>query len=250
MEELDRWAVTRLNALITKCFAGYDVYDFNTVTHAINDFCVVDMSNFYLDIIKDRLYCETRDGLRRRSAQTALFLILDTMTRIMAPILAYTADEIWQAMPHRKEDDGRNVVFNEMQKPFDAYALSAGEMARWDKLIALRTDVNAVLEEKRAAKLIGKSLEAKVTLFAEGAEAAAALEALKGLDLAELFIVSAAEIADAAPADARKGESFPGVAVAAGAAPGEKCPRCWVHSTEADADGLCPRCAKVVSFLK
>ena len=250
MEELDRWAVTKLGGLITKCFAGYDVYDFNTVTHAVNDFCVVDMSNFYLDIIKDRLYCELRDGARRRSAQTALFLILDTMTRIMAPILAYTADEIWQAMPHRAGDDGRNVVFNEMHKPFEAYALSADEMARWDKLIALRTDVNAVLEEKRAAKLIGKSLEARVTLCAADAEAAAVLEALKGLDLAELFIVSAVELADAPCADAKPGAAFPGIAVAADAAPGEKCPRCWVHSTAADAEGLCPRCARVVSFLK
>ena len=250
MEELDRWAITRLNALITKCFAGYDVYDFNTVTHAVNDFCVVDMSNFYLDIIKDRLYCEARDGARRRSAQTALFLILDAMTRIMAPILAYTADEIWLAMPHRAGDDARNVVFNEMHKPFADYALSADEMARWDKLVALRTDVNAVLEEKRAAKLIGKSLEAQVTLCPAGPDAAAVLDALKGLDLAELFIVSAVRIADAAPADARRGENCPAIAVAADAAPGEKCPRCWVHSTEADADGLCPRCAKVVSFLK
>jgi len=249
MEALDRWAITRLNALIERCFAGYDSFDFNTVTHAVNDFCVVDMSNFYLDIIKDRLYCESRDGLRRRSAQTALFLILDTMTRIMAPILAYTADEIWQSMPHRAEDDARNVVFNEMHKPFTAYALTDTEMARWDKLIALRTDVNAVLEEKRAAKLIGKSLEAKVTLFASDADGAAVLSALEGLDLAELFIVSAVAVAGAAPADARRSESFPGVAVAADPAPGVKCPRCWVLSTEADADGLCPRCAKVVSFL-
>jgi isoleucyl-tRNA synthetase len=250
MEELDRWAVTRLNALIERCFAGYDGFDFNTVTHAVNDFCVVDMSNFYLDIIKDRLYCEARDGLRRRSAQTALFLILDTMTRIMAPILAYTADEIWQSMPHRAEDDARNVVFNEMHRPFAAYALTDAEMARWDKLIALRNDVNAVLEEKRAAKLIGKSLEAKVTLCPADADARAVLDALQGLDLAELFIVSAVAVADAAPAGARAGESFPGIAVAAEPAPGDKCPRCWVLSTQADADGLCPRCAKVVSFLK
>ncbi len=250
MEELDRWAVTKLNALITRCFAAYDGFDFNTVTHAVNDFCVVDMSNFYLDIIKDRLYCEARDGARRRSAQTALFLILDTMTRIMAPILAYTADEIWQAMPHRAADDARNVVFNEMHAPFSAYALTDAEMARWDRLIALRTDVNAVLEEKRAAKLIGKSLEAKVVLSPAGADAAAALDALKGLDLAELFIVSAVETAAEAPEGARPGENFPGVSVAAEAAPGVKCPRCWVHSTAADAEGLCPRCAKVVSFLK
>ena len=142
---------------------------------------------------------------------------------------------------------------SKVTKPVEFFGFTPGdarEMARWDKLIALRTDVNAVLEEKRAQKLIGKSLEAKVSLFPADADAAAALDALKGLDLAELFIVSAVEVCSAAPADARPGESFPGVAVTAEAAPGVKCPRCWIHSTEADADGLCPRCARVVSFLQ
>ena len=152
MEELDRWAITRLNALIEKCAQAYDDYEFNAVTHAVNDFCVVEMSNFYLDIIKDRLYCEETDGALRRSAQTALFLILDTMTKIMAPILCFTGDEIWQAMPHRAGDDGRNVVFNEMNKPFTDYALDADAMAKWDKIIAVRTAVNGVLETARAEK--------------------------------------------------------------------------------------------------
>ena len=274
MLELDRWAVTRLNALITRCFAGYDGFDFNTVTHAINDFCVVDMSNFYLDIIKDRLYCEARDGLRRRSAQTALFLILDTMSRIMAPILAYTADEIWQAMPHRKGDDARNVVFNDMNKPFTDYALDADTMAKWDTLIRVREDVNGVLEQARGEKRIGKALEAQVSLQASGirhqasgdegsacrdgsqpsaaalADAAAALDAISGLDLAELFIVSAVSLA-AASGDGitAQGTNYPGLTITVSEAAGEKCPRCWMHSTQANEDGLCPRCARVVATL-
>ena len=101
MLELDRWAVTRLNALIEKCDQAYNDYEFLVVTHAVNDFCVVELSNFYLDIIKDRLYCDETDGLARRSAQTALYLILDTITKIMAPILCFTGDEIWLAMPHK-----------------------------------------------------------------------------------------------------------------------------------------------------
>ena len=249
MAALDRWAVTRLNALIEKCFAAYDGYDFSAITHAVNDFCVVEMSNFYLDIIKDRLYCDERDGLARRSAQTALWLILDTMTKIMAPILAYTCDEIWQAMPHRAGDDGRNVVFNEMNKPFADYALTADEMARWEKLIALRGDVNAVLEAQRAAKVIGKSLEAQVTLCAVDDEGKAYLAALEGFDLPELLIVSKVTVADALP-EGKPGAAVPCVAVAAGEAPGTKCPRCWQHSEQADENGLCPRCARVVSFLK
>ena len=171
MLELDRWAVTKLNELIEKVFKAYDNYEFHVVSHAINDFCVVELSSFYLDIIKDRLYCEERNGLKRRSAQTALYLILDTMTKMFAPILAFTCDEIWQAMPHRAGDDARNVVFNDMNKPFTDYALDEDEMARWDELIALRNDVNAVLEAARADKRIGKPLEAAVTLHAGNAEA-------------------------------------------------------------------------------
>ena len=110
MLELDRWAVTRLNDLLEKVKTAYEEFEYHTVTHGVNNFCVVDLSNFYLDVIKDRLYCEERDGLPRRSAQTAIFLILDAMTRMLAPILAFTADEIWKSMPHRACDDGRNVV--------------------------------------------------------------------------------------------------------------------------------------------
>ncbi|MBQ5928913.1 MAG: isoleucine--tRNA ligase, partial [Oscillibacter sp.] len=164
MEELDKWAITRLNALIEKCFAAYDEYEFLVITHAVNDFCVVEMSNFYLDIIKDRLYCEEADGAKRRSAQTALYLILDTMTKIMAPILCFTADEIWQAMAHREGDDVRNVLFNDMNQPFADYALGEEEMAKWEKIIAVRTAVNGVLETARAEKKIGKALEAAVAL--------------------------------------------------------------------------------------
>ena len=237
MTELDRWAITRLNALIEKCFRAYDGYEFSTITHAINDFCVVELSNFYLDVIKDRLYCEERSGLVRRSAQTAMFLILDTMTKIMAPVLAYTCDEIWQAMTHRSSDDGRNVIFNEMNQPFAAYALDDETMARWDKIITARTAVNQALETARAEKKIGKSLEARVTLTV-GPELAAVAR-LDAAELADVLIVSQAEVT--------VGEAL---AVSVDAAAGEKCPRCWKHSVQADADGLCPRCAKVVSFLK
>ena len=188
MEELDRWAVTRLNALIEKCAQAYGDYEFNAVTHAVNDFCVVDMSNFYLDIIKDRLYCEERDGRKRRSAQTALFLILDTMTKIMAPILAFTCDEIWLAMPHRAGDDGRNVVFNEMNQPFADYALDEAAMARWDRIIAVRDTVNAALESARNEKRIGKSLEAAVALTVPAEDAF--LAEMDSQVLADLLIVS------------------------------------------------------------
>ena len=253
MLELDRWAVTRLNALIEKVESAYRNYEFHVVSHAINDFCVVDLSSFYLDIIKDRLYREERDGLKRRSAQTALFLILDSMTRMFAPILAFTCDEIWQAMPHRAGDDGRNVLLNEMNKPFADYALSEDEMARWEQLIALRSDVNGVLEAARADKRIGKPLEAAVALKAESKDAAELLGRVSDMDLDELLIVSECLITDdesAEDAVRGSGSAVPGLQIAVIEAPGTKCPRCWKHSLHADPEtGLCPRCAAVVAKL-
>ena len=253
MLELDRWAVTRLNALIEKVESAYRNYEFHVVSHAINDFCVVDLSSFYLDIIKDRLYCEERDGLKRRSAQTALFLILDSLTKMFAPILAFTCDEIWQAMPHRAGDDGRNVLLNEMNKPFADYALPGDEMARWEQLIALRSDVNGVLEAARADKRIGKPLEAAVALKAEGKDAAALLDRVSDMDLGELLIVSQCLISDDEPSEEAvrgSGSAVPGLQISVIEAPGTKCPRCWKHSLHADPEtGLCPRCAAVVAKL-
>ena len=253
MEELDRWAITKLNALIEKVESAYYDYEFHVVSHAINDFCVVELSSFYLDIIKDRLYCEQRDSLKRRSAQTALYLILDSMTKMFAPILAFTCDEIWAAMPHRDSDDGRNVVLNCMNKPFTEYALSDEALARWDALISVRDDVNGVLEAARGSKRIGKSLEAAVTLHV-GKDAKEQVDSISGMNLAELFIVSKCLITEDGelPAEAVTGQGVknPGLSVAVVEAPGTKCPRCWMHSEQADPEtGLCPRCAAVVAKL-
>ena len=253
MLELDKWAMTKLNKLIEKAAAAYDDYEFHVVSHLINDFCVVELSNFYLDIIKDRLYCEERDGLKRRSAQTALYLILDTMTKMFAPILAFTCDEIWLAMPHRDGDDVRNVVLNEMNKPFTEYALDDDEMAKWDALISVRNDVNGVLEAARGAKRIGKPLEASVTLHAKGASKQT-VERISDMNLSELFIVSECLISDEDEHDPEAvvgdGSYNSGLTVSVKEAPGTKCPRCWMHSTKADPEtGLCPRCAAVVAKL-
>ena len=250
MQELDKWAITRLNKLIEKTFAAYDEYEFHVVSHLINDFCVVELSNFYLDIIKDRLYCSGRNSLERRSAQTALFLILDTLTKMFAPILAFTCDEIWLSMPHRAEDDARNVVLNEMNKPFAEYALDDSEMARWDALISVRNDVNGVLEKARADKRIGKPLEASVTLRASG-ESKAVLDKVSDMNLKELLIVSECLIAEDDAADeaavTASGSYNPGLTVSVREAAGTKCPRCWMHSVDADAEtGLCPRCKAVL----
>ena len=247
MEELDRWALTKLNQLTKLCRNAYMGYEYHTVSHAINDFCVVELSSFYLDIIKDRLYCEEKDGLRRRSAQSALFLILDAMAKLFAPILAFTCDEIWQAMPHRSTDDTRNVLLNQMPENFDTYALDDAAMEKWNVIMKLRQDVNGVLEKARADKRIGKALEAHVTLSTQD-------EALKAscadVNLAEICIVSSCTWDQPEDgAEVASGVNFPALTIGVSAAKGEKCPRCWMHSLNADANGLCPRCAAVVAKL-
>ncbi len=246
MEELDRWALTRLNALTKLCRKAYLGFEYHPVSHAINDFCVVELSSFYLDIIKDRLYCEEKDSLRRRSAQTALFLILDAMAKLFAPILAFTCDEIWQAMPHQKGDDARNVLLNQMPENFDAYALDDAAMGKWDIVMKLRQDVNGVLEKARADKRIGKALEAHVTL--QGDETLK--KTCEGVNLAEVCIVSTCTWdAPEERAEVAQGVNFPTLTIGVSEAKGVKCPRCWMHSVDADENGLCPRCAAVVAKL-
>ena len=217
------------------------------VSHAVNDFCVVDLSAFYFDIIKDRLYCGDEAG--RRSARTALWIILDTMTRLFAPILAFTCDEIWLSMPHREGDDPRNVVLNEMNKPFTDYALDEEAMAKWDQAIDLRDVVLKALEESRA-KGLKKNQDAEVvltwqdtdgnSLFAAG-EGGTLLPGFSGADLATLFIVSRVT--------AKRGGT-PGLSVEAYLSEAPKCPRCWNHDEHIGTPGhhaeLCARCAKVL----
>ena len=247
MEELDKWALTKLDSLIQTVRKAYNGYEFHVVAHAINDFCVVELSSFYLDILKDRLYCEAKDGLRRRSAQSALFLILDALAKLFAPILAFTCDEIWQAMPHRSSDDSRNVLLNQMPESFDSYKLSDEAMEKWATVMKVRQDVNGVLELARADKRIGKALEAHISLKCEDE---AVVNACQGLNLAEVFIVSSCDWEEIPEnATTQSGTNFPTLTVGVTEAKGEKCPRCWMHSLQANAEGLCPRCAAVISQM-
>ena len=247
MEELDKWALTKLDDLIKAVRKAYNNYEFHVVSHAINDFCVVELSSFYLDIIKDRLYCEEKNGLRRRSAQTALFLIADALAKLFAPILAFTCDEIWQEMPHREGDDARNVLLNQMPDGMGAYAQGV-DMEKWALVMKLRQDVNGVLELARADKRIGKALEAHVSLQTEDA---ALVEACKEINLAEICIVSSCDWEAAAEgAVTGVGANLPQLTIGVSEAKGEKCPRCWMHSLKANAEGLCPRCAGVVAKLE
>ena len=244
MLPLDRWALCRLGELIAKCIAAYERYEFHTVTYAIHNFCVVEMSNFYLDVIKDRLYCDGKDSLSRRSAQSAIYIILDAMTRLLAPILSFTADEIWQAMPHDGSCDKRNVCLNDMPKADPAWTLSPEEEDRWERLLKIRGDVNKALESARAGKKVGKPLDAAVTLHVSGA-AEDVFAGVSEEELAALCIVSELTVHHGEGQGVR-GE-VEGLSVEVEGSTLPKCQRCWCHSATVDENGLCRRCGEAIA---
>lgn len=237
--EIDRWALEACNTLTATMQDAYDHYDFSRAYHALYNFCVIDMSNFYMDVIKDRLYCA--DNHARRCAQTALYRILVDFTKLLAPILCFTSQEIWSyvpKMPGMKD----YVVFEQMPEAKAA----AGEAftAKWDRIMAIRDDVKKVLEQARADKLIGSSLEAGLTLYCNE-EIYSFLNTIPMDELADLFIVSQVRL--------EKGEGgvkgvVDGLGVQAEHAAGAKCLRCWKYETTVGDNGLCPRCAKVLGM--
>ncbi len=249
MLELDRWAVAQLNELVKNVRAAYDRYEFHAVYRAIYNFCVVEMSNFYLDIIKDRLYCG--DDASRASAQSALFMILDGMTRMLAPILAFTSQEIWTAMPHADKDDAECVLFNDIPDWSAELALSEEQADKWNKVIALRDDVNKALELARSEQGIKKNQDADLALtFTADAWKSFSAMGLSNTDLATICIVSAVTTAEG-EGEGYKGEEFEGLTVKVFPAAGEKCPRCWNHDVTIGTEGhhgeLCARCAAVLA---
>ena len=244
MEELDKWAIMRLDNLIDKVNEAYNAFDFHIVFHAIHNFCVVDMSNFYLDIIKDRLYCEKPDSTIRRSAQTAMYRILSAISRLVAPILSFTADEIWSYMNHCASENPESVFLNDM--PTKSGMTYTDEfISKWDYIYNLRVDAKKALELKRADKVIGSSLEADLTIAA-GADYDK-LANIKDI-LPAVFIVSRVDIENAAEGE-YKGETT-GLGFTVKKASGKKCERCWIYSDTvgecSEHPTLCERCAHTV----
>ena len=251
MIELDQWAVTRCNDLVAECRRHYDGYEFHSVYRAIYNFCVIDMSNFYLDIIKDRLYCEAPGSFPRKSAQSAIYRILDAMVRLLAPVLAFTSEEVWAAMPHAQGDDAESVLFNPMPEADPALAFTPEQSAYWADILALKDDVNKALEEVRSAKTVKKSTDAKLTLYLDDS-AWERFQKLQGHHFEALFIVSRVEIVHGA-GQGYQGEAFPGLTVRVEMDEAPKCPRCWNHHPSIGTPGghpeLCPRCAAVVRAM-
>ena len=246
MEPIDCWALHRFNELISQAKHGYETYEFHEAYHAIHNFCVVDMSNFYLDVLKDRLYVEKTDSATRRAAQSAMYLILNGMTRLIAPILAFTSDEIWRSMKHGKSENAERVLYNDMPEPVGVN-VDDDFIARWDKIHQIRNEVKKALEISRKEKTIGSSLDAKVVLHCDGElySFAKSVEA----ELPTVLIVSQVEVVEGGEGTF-KGEELPELFVTVSHADGEKCARCWSYGDTVGSDpehsDICARCAAVL----
>ncbi|MEN4703673.1 isoleucine--tRNA ligase [Pantoea agglomerans] len=244
MVVVDRWAVGRAQAAQADIVASYENYDFHEVIQRLMQFCSIEMGSFYLDIIKDRQYTAKGDGLARRSCQTALWHIVEALVRWMAPIMSFTADEIWGYLPGERAQ----YVFTEewYQGLFGLAEDEALNDAYWAELLKVRGEVNKVIEQARADKRIGGALEATVTLYADP-ELAAKLQAL-GNELRFVLLTSGAQVADYALAndEAQQSELLKGLKIALHKAEGEKCQRCWHYTTDVGQNPehaeVCGRC--------
>ena len=242
LKEIDQYALHRLQSLVARVRRGYDNYDFHQIYHAIFNFCTLDLSAFYLDIIKDRLYTSPADSGERRSAQTAMYILLDTMARLMAPILSFTAEEIWQYLP--VADREKSIHLAAMPEVNAAWT-NAALGRKWDLILEVRGEVTKALETARVNKTIGHSLDAQVTLWAEKE----LFESLREYEneLAMLFIVSKTLLrrADEEPS-AEAVSGLAGLKIGVSHAPGVKCERCWMHDVsvgESDRHPtICKRC--------
>ncbi|MGW8195427.1 MAG: isoleucine--tRNA ligase [Desulforhopalus sp.] len=255
LEEIDRWALAKFEELRTRVIAAYTKYEFHTIYHALNYFCGTTMSAFYLDILKDRLYTSGTGSVRRRSAQTALYQILDGLLRLMSPILCFTSGEAWDALHGLDEQSPLedSIYFRDFPGP-GAGKLDPSVMEKWSKLIRIRSEITKALEIARREKVIGHPLEAEVLLKASGELA----DFLKGewATVKDISIIS--KLSELSGDSTEQGvryvsEEIADFTIQVQPAPGEKCTRCWTRSTSvgetADHPEICSRCAAVMKSL-
>jgi isoleucyl-tRNA synthetase len=247
LTELDRYALHRLDNLVERVEKAYETYAFHTIYHGLHNFCTLDLSAFYLDILKDRLYTEAASGSLRRSAQTAMFRIVDALVRMMAPILPFTSEEVWTHMP-LWQDKEESVHLALMPRPLGLS--DASLVSRWDGLSRIRSEVLKVLEAARREKTIGHPLDAEVFLAARG-EAAALLASFDVHVLQDVFIVSAVTLKE--KEEGLSATEMEGLFVGVGRALGEKCVRCWVRDDSVGSfthhPEICSRCKKALEAM-
>lgn len=252
LSELDLWALDSLERLIREVTASYQAYDYHLVYHAIHNFCAVDMSALYLDVLKDTLYTMGKNSRERRAAQHVLYQVAGVLVRLLAPVIPHTAEEVWAQLPRLPGEPGSVLLAS--WPPARAECLDAARYERWQQLLAVRRVVSRALELERAAHRIGSSLEAQVTLYADLSRHQPLNQCLAFLP--NLFIVSGVKLAtpgDPPPAAALV-DAEAGVAVVVEKAAGEKCERCWVFSEtvahDSEHPALCRRCAQVVRQVR
>jgi len=247
--DLDRWILSRLQKLIARLREAYETYEFHMVFHSLHNFCTVDLSSLYLDILKDRLYTSPARSRHRRAAQTALHKILDTLVRLMAPILSFTAEEVWQLLPGALllSPSIHLAPFPQAEDKF----IDEKVEERFDLLLKIRSEVSRALEEARKKKLLGNSLEASVALNAPPQT----LTFLRDHQeiLQDLFIVSQVELVESAPRGASPSQDLEGLHILISRAPGQKCERCWMYNPKVGGDSqhpsICPRCRDAIATV-
>ncbi|CAA7602868.1 Isoleucine-tRNA ligase [Acididesulfobacillus acetoxydans] len=250
LAEIDRWALLKLAQVVERALRGYENYEFHLVYHTVHNFCTVEMSAVYLDIVKDRLYVEGKESPGRRAAQTVLYEVLDALVRLLAPILTFTSEEIWAYVPGKKRTESVQTA----EMPVAVKEWLHEELAqRWDRILDLRGDVAKVLESARREKLVNHPLTAQVDLYPTEEQYGFLREIP---NLAEIFIVSGVTLhppEDPCPAEARSAEAHEGLRILVRAAAGQKCERCWMYhpavGENPDHPDLCPRCVGVVNGL-
>ena len=248
LDEVDRWILDRLARLIARVTRAYEEYQFHAVFHAVHNFCAVDLSAQYLDIIKDRLYTSAANDPRRRAAQTVCLDVFSALARLMAPILTFTSEEAWRHLPGVRAESVHLERFPEAPRDW----LDDPLKQQWDRLLEVRREVAKALETARAQKLIGSGLEARVRIMAAPEDVPELLARKREL-LATLFIVSRVDLAtDGGRATVvYESQDIPGLVIGIDRAPGDKCERCWTRTEEVGRDTghptLCGRCVRVVS---
>lgn len=243
--EIDRLALYRLNKLIETVQSAYDKFEFHQIYHAVHNFCVIDMSNFYLDIIKDRLYCDKTDGLSRRSAQTTIYTIIHAFTRLIAPILAFTSEEIWSFLPHTDKEDVRSVLLSDMPKAIDLPD-DPEFLKKWENISYLRELAQKALEQKRTDKVIGSSLEAELIVYPQK-ESFDFWNSVTSI-LSEVCLVSNVLVSQTGEGETKADDGS--ISISVKKAETQKCERCWSYrETVGSSDKhptLCKRCVEVL----
>ncbi|MBF0202723.1 MAG: isoleucine--tRNA ligase [Desulfamplus sp.] len=256
MSDMDRFMLHKLGQVLNKSIKAYDAYEFHTIYHTMYNFCTVDLSAFYLDIIKDRLYTFPAKDPARRDAQTVMYLVLDAITRIMAPILPFTTEEVWKEMPDfDTKAQSVHLALRPVAEPAWQDDLLA---AKWEKIIAVRSEVTKALEEARVAKAIGHSLDASIGIYVDDADVKEILSSF-GKDLRDVFIVSDAsllseQVENAFTSKELSNKDIKALQVTVRKAQGEKCDRCWKYDLTTgmreEHAGTCSRCSGALDIIK